>query len=410
MLTLISATLLLATSSFAGVKILLPSESFQLTSEKAFSAIVDEYNQTHPTQAVEIIRKGGAHSSLKELIALHLAGTPPDLAAIEASELPTIEKLGALIPIPPEEWKALTSGMRKEDLEHTQSSAGARLAIPFQRTAAVLVADEEVLFRLRLTPARAPTTWEDLHRTAIKVAELIPPNSKQVALSLPLQGPRGLWLFESLTHSPLWKRQPGGLKSTRALVGSVQTLRAWMDHPKLSREADAWDRGLQDFIDRKVALLLTSTESLPLISAQAGFRWGVAPAPQIESGKTAPHPRHSQPMIGGSNWVAMRNSPEVWRFLRYLYSDPVARRWTLAGGFVPLKPGWLSPETPASYRNLIQTLRPTRPRVTDPDAVRARGAWVQGLVRFFGEKGQRLGPEDVLDQLDRSMNLKGVSD
>ena len=394
------------TPAKSSTRFLLPNTGTSMVLQKEITALLQEYNAIHPNSQVQLIRRGDPFSSLRDLIAMYLAGDVPEIAVIECGETPAAEATGLLKPFPrlprhsmPAAWSAFP---------HSQP----QMALPFERTLPVLVADQEVLFRLKLEANRLPKTWNEFTAVAQKLSSLLKnenqerPAAEQYALALPLQGTRGLWLFEALAGKPLWKREPGGLKSERKLSEPISVLQRLLDTPGLARPEESWERAVQAFLDRKAPLLVTALDALPQITSQATFRWIAAPMPRI-SERDSPQWATLQ---GGTNLVITRNSPEVKSFLEFFYSPGVAARWIAAGGYFPLNNSQkgivLKNSTLPHYASIISALQPDAHRTSDVEVVRARSAWIQGLQLLFGDASKRLSSEDVFIQLDRLLGTQ----
>lgn len=368
--------------------------------QRELQALVDRYNALiqSPSARVRLVRRGEDFSALRDLMALHLAGDTPELALIECSELSAIERSGLAQPfVRLGKLGAPSSAVAAAHLHESRDFKGRVISLPFQHTMPVWVANTAMLTRAGL-PEQLPDTWKKavetvnaLGRDAAKAAA-----ESRYAIALPLQGGRGLWIFEALADRPLWKREVGGIRANRDLDDPVRQLQAWVDSKTLGRSELNWDRALQDFVDQKAAVLVTSLDTLPILARQASFKWSAAPLPRI--GQTAP----SRSILEhGSHVIMTRDLPEVQEFLGYLYSTPVAKRWTSASGFLPLRPE-LGPG--ADYFRLASSGTPDRPRSTDPEIVRVRSEWIQALHFLFGEPMRRLDLTTVLRQLDTRLS------
>ncbi|MGZ3696958.1 MAG: hypothetical protein ACXWP5_02595 [Bdellovibrionota bacterium] len=303
-----------ASSSPTPVRLLLPRATTQLDAQ--FDLLVRDYNKLHPGTPAELLRRGEGFSSVRELMAMSLAGDLPDLAAIEPSELGVI---------PP---------------------ALLKRSVPFELITPVLVVAEGNPF---------PKDWGDLEALA-----------REHRLGLPLQGPRGLFILEALCSEPLWKREAGGLRSNHRLAPALERLRTMIG--PVAQES-TWDSLHQLFADRKISALVTTSDMLPVLTAQTTFHWKAGALPQSDG-------RASQ-LVGGNQLVLTKESSAAREFLDYLFSDPVAARWGRS----------LGP-------------RHARQRATDPQLMRARSEWIQALHYLFGESIRRPPIEDILSQLD----------
>lgn len=358
------------------VRFLIPQSRYSETADQELYALVQQYNSGHPGVHVELVRRGSDYSSLKELVAFQLAGDTPEIAVIETSELPVVESLKITRPI----------GTRGN-------------ALPFRQTLPILIADQEALFRAKADPNRLPESWNGLVDLLKQIAKETPDtqtDAETSALALPLQGPLGLWVFETLASRPLWTREIGGLKTNRALQEPILELQKLLDRTGLAHPEETWDRSLQSFLDRKSALLVSSLDLLPYISKQATFRWIAAPLPAVN--------RKAQAFASralSNNLVITKDAPEVLAFLDFLYAPSNAARWLAKGSFLPLK--GVAPDPSAgskTYLELLKKLPQSTPRTTDREAVRSHSEWVQALRLLFGEKSRRIPSETVLIQLD----------
>jgi hypothetical protein len=378
------ATCLATPARSAQITLLLPSAPFGLAGDQELGAIVDRYNRERAhgeDERVSLVRRGEEFSTLREFMARHLAGDAPAIAALEASELPALGKVASTLVPPPERLRK-----RAAALEPAGSAARADRLLPFQRTLPVLVTSDQGPF---------PRTWAELVAST---------QGKPGALALPLQGPRGLWLFEALAGKPLWLREPGGLRANRGLGPSVAALQ------KLVTPEQSWEQSLSAFLERKSPLLITSLDALPALARQATFRWSAGPVPRMEA---AAGPSGPALLQAGNGLAVTRDSPAVWKFLDYLYSSEVAGRWSAASGFLPpssealASPAWK--KAPGDLHKVAQRLMESRKsgfplRSADEDVLRARSEWIQALHLLYGEPARRMPLEDVLTQLDSRLS------
>jgi len=355
------------------VTFLLPGNSFSLKTQKEIAGIVTQYNQRiakdNPAARVKILHRGEDFSSLRDLIAMHLAGILPDLAVIEIDEFPAVAPLNIAVPIhlaklPDSRWfpeACLNKGNPKTPW-----------CIPFERTAPLLLINRDKL----PSSDKLPTTWPELEAMT---------RAAKSTLALPLQGGRGLWIFEALAGEPLWHREAAGLKANRNLLPVIRKLQAV--YPLLFPDG-SWEQSVQAFLDRKTPFLIASTDALPSIRAQATFSWEAKPIPPFFG---ANNPSLLQ---GGSSLLATRDAPEVWNFLEFFYSPEISAQWLKTGGLLPL---WHPPGKVPAYRH----------RTTDANVVRARAAWIQSLPLLFGSTQQRQPVEDVFIQIDHRLTSEG---
>lgn len=387
MLALLAAILVISAASVAhaaeAIRFFVPSGAHSLPFEKELRSIVAEYNQIHPDFAVEVFSKGTDHSALKETVVAAAAGSPPDLALIEAAES-----------------------------ESSEAKKIARSFLKFSRTLPVLVVDQERLFRHHLDPEKIPGQWAEIELLAIKLSQKLresssvrPESTDEYALALPLQGVRGLWLLEHLTGTALIHRDSSGLKANRDAIQTIVSCRRMLDTPKVARSNLDWDTALRDFVQRRSPLLITTSDMLPYLNGQAAFRWKAVPLRSMS--------KKSKGFSGGSDLIFLKSdlkqAKNARRFADYLMTPAVSARWQSAGGFLAAQKNKMPrKEAFATASPVIESLIRLEPYPTHPgdaDLLRARVEWQQALSSLFGDPGQRQPPENVLSSLDRRLNL-----
>ncbi|OFZ18724.1 MAG: hypothetical protein A2X94_05930 [Bdellovibrionales bacterium GWB1_55_8] len=369
-----------------GVRFLLPLSALPGSAQTEFTAIIERYNRLHPDGRVQLIRRGDQYSSLRELIAMFLAGDIPEIALIEASEGPAIAHLDIAKPM------RLANSVRK-DLS-PGSSPGGLPSLPFLRTVPVLLANAALL-----APQKTPRSWPELENLSRNFRNSRSEQSrKEAPLALPLQGAQGLWMFEAIAGGPLWTREQGGIRSERRLTAAIQKLRGLLDDG-LIRTEETSESAMQSFIDQKSLFLATSLDSLSEITRKVSFPVLAGTLFTIENKPAL--------LNGGSDILVTRDTPDIRNFLTHLFSDEVGPKWAAAGNWLPLIKSWKTQAQPVnSTRTLLRTASPNQFRTTDKDVVRARSAWIQSLPLLFGPKAKRLAPEDVFIELDRHLGVR----
>jgi ABC-type glycerol-3-phosphate transport system substrate-binding protein len=362
-----------AVPSATPIRFLLPHWPFSNQFESELSAAVKKFNDEHADSPVQLMWRGEDFSTTKDLMAQHLSGSTPELAAIEYTEFPAIESAKLAQPIP--EFKPL-------GLKNVYS-------IPFERTAPYLFINQERLFRVHMEKNNFPTTWEEFLNLVHKLKDEAKTSKDRFALALPLQGVRGLWILEALSQKPLWQREAGGIKTNSALESNIDVLQKVIDQPNLARTEETWEKAVQAFIDRKASVLVGSVDLIPYVTQEAKFRWIAGPAPGMQQGTSL--------LEGGSHLIVIKDKPHVREFIAYLYSEPVMKKWIEAGGFLPLK---------SSAKSKLQMKGKLRARSTDSDVIRTRSNWIQALHLLFGDASRRTPTKSVLTQLDSQLTLR----
>ncbi|MEK6580547.1 MAG: extracellular solute-binding protein, partial [Bdellovibrionota bacterium] len=397
------------------IRFLVPTGPYSLKAERALASVVEDFNRLNPGVKVTILKRGDEFSTLKELMALHLAGDPPEIAAIEPAEFGAIDT--SSIGIRGQKLSPFFVGMKPWIQNLTKSKKGQWITLPFQLSIPILVADQEMIYRAHVDPEKLPQTWNGFVELCQKLAEslqkqktensgsLQKPSEEAFAVGFPLQGPRGLWIFEALAEKALWVREAGGVRSNRELSNEISVLQKLTDQPLLARPHETMDRALQSFLERRTPLLVATLDMLPYIASQATFRWSSVPLPKISGGSTQ--------MVSGTSLLVTQDSKPVWDFLHFIYSPENAARWIAGGGFLSLKPKYESNsqwakatiESPI-YLKLLRNLDPKRTRNTDLEMVRSRTDWIQALHFLFSDKASRPSIDTILNQLDSHLTAR----
>ena len=357
----------------APITLYLPIHSHDAPADRELIQLIERYNRdapgTHPV--VEVQRKGSEFSSLRETVSAQIAGIAPDLAQIEPSEIPTLEtaKIGVKIP------------------ESLGGSHG-QLTLPFSRTDLRLVVDQEFLFRMHEPLPFRPRSWSDVLKWADRASKFLKqrkPQDPPRVLEVPVDGPRGLWMMESLVQLPLWTRESGGIRANPKLEKPLSEIRAWMETERGSSSVRTdlnWDRALQDFIERKTPAAVLSSDLLSFLDERAEFRWQSVAISELS-------------LPTGSDWIVVHDRPEVWKFLEF---------WKKNKKGESTHPPADSLGEYSQPSLLDRGASHSRKRTSDRDVLRIRSFWIQALPLFFGDPSVRKPISQLLNGIDRQVN------
>lgn len=356
------------------LKILMPRMGSHPGFEPEWTRALEQFKSTHPEWPLQIVRRGEGMSALREVMASFLASDLPDLTLIEETELPALKSQELLRSFTPPE-----------------NSLGLSVRwYPFVKTIPVLLAN------LSLTSHARPATFGELLREAKSAIQ-----PKRHALLIPLQGPKGLWIFEALSAAPLWERTPGGLRSRRENLETISALQLALDTPGNLGQDETWEHALEGWIASKGVWLVTSLESLPLLRERARFAWSAQPLPPWKGGLGS--------MATGNGWIALSDHPGIPALMRVLYAPETAAQWITRGGLLPptrtlqLSAAWKTEahKNPQYEEVVQQALKlPLRSRSSDADLVRARSEWIQTLRKQLAPPSDRVPSDVAFVQLD----------
>lgn len=388
------------------LRFLAASHAHSVGFDQELESAVAEYNRLHPETRVELERKGRGFSTLKELMVAHFAGSAPAIAMIEPSEIPSAVRAGAARPIDTDAAGARAAKLLPifdpEFVEQSRSESGDLVSLPFLRSAPVLIADQEMLFRHHLDPHRLPAGWTELRAHMKILARGLESGAGRYVLALPLTGDQGVWLFEALAGKPLWESS----RPNPALEPTVTELQKLIDSPTRARPGATMESAMADFLARKASFLAGSLDVLPHIHSGAAFRWRAGPLPT---------PNGAQAVLSGAQLVlGSPSDPAVWSFLEYLYSPRVAPKWTMAGGYLPVSRAWMKSAEWKSAELKVFGPHSTHSallgaifdrgigglRASSPDVVRLRSLWERTLSRIFGPRSGRIPFQSALKDFD----------
>ncbi len=384
-----TACLALPLQSFAGppisnhrpsLRMLIPSDGGTHELQRELITIAENYRRTHPEEnPVEIIMGGGGgeggenFSSLKELVTTQLAGSPPDLAAVECSEVEALSQIEILRTlVRPIDRDRLQPFLKKIPPGLIKKNAS---TLPLQRSHLILAINISALKNARLWNSKtgSPKTWKSL----IDLAQAF---SGTGAITLPLSGPRGLLAFEALTRLPLWVRRGETVLANRELRPWIDELNLLLSKTGLLRNEESPERGLELFLTQQTFFLITESHWVPQLQSQAKFEWRAGPIPTHGQGaRSAALPKNT-PLVTGSDLLIVRESPAVWKWLHFLYSQKVITDRLAAGA------------------------SPHLSRTSAPNGIRYRQEWISALKTLFSGSKRPTPTEDIFTGLDAAFS------
>lgn len=215
--------------------------------------------------------------------------------------------------------------------------------VPFQRSTIVLYWNKDAFREAGLDPEQAPANWQAHAEAAGKLTKRSGTEVSQWGVQIPATG-FAYWLFQALaTEAGATLANAEGTATDYAAPGCKEALRYWIGlqekgvHPPGVVE---WGTTPRDFLERKVAMIWTTTGNLSNIRANAKFPFGVGMLPE---GK-----RRGSPTGGGNFYLFKTASPDqqaaALRFLRWISSPERAAQWGIDTGYVATRPdAWQTP-------------------------------------------------------------------
>ncbi len=315
--------------------------------------LIDQYaadfNKTHPTIKVQPIYAGTYQDTIVKALTAHKAGTPPAAGVLLSTDTFTLIDEDAVQPIDAfaktAEDKAWLSSFYKAFMLNSQVG-GKTWGVPFQRSTIVLYWNKELFKDAGLDPNRPPATWSELVGMANQLTKKDASGKiTQYGIQVPSSG-FPYWLFQAFTTQNdviLANESGNAVRFDDPKV--IEALQFWVD---LSRKHGVHPQGVvewgttpKDFMEKKAAMIWTTTGNLTNIRNNAKFDFGVAMLP---AGK-----RRGTPTGGGNFFIFKKASPAqqeaAFKFARWLTTPERAAQWGIDTGYVAVSSAaW---ETPA---------------------------------------------------------------
>lgn len=348
----LSAALALALSAQANAQIIEVPFYFPVAVGGPITKLIDQFatdfNKDNPTIKVAPIYAGSYQDTIVKALTAHKAGTPPVASVLLSTDTFTLIDEDAIVPIDnfvkTAEDKAWMGGFYKAFLLNGQVG-GKTWGVPFQRSTVVLYWNKELFKEAGLDPNNAPQTWAEMTSMAQKLTKKDAAGKvTQYGVQIPSSG-FPYWLFQGLTtqNEVILSNEAGNL--TRFDDPKViEALQYWIDlskkhgvHPSGVVE---WGTTPKDFMEKKVAMIWTTTGNLTNIRTNAKFDFGVAMLPQ---GK-----KRGSPTGGGNFFIFKKATPAqqeaAFKFAKWLTQPERAARWGIETGYVAVSPAaWDTP-------------------------------------------------------------------
>ncbi len=315
---------------------------------KLIDAYAADFNKEHPAIKVLPIYAGSYQDTIVKALTAHKAGTPPVASVLLSTDMFTLIDEDAIVP-----WDDLAAGADDKKwlasfypaFMANSQTGGKTWGIPFQRSTIVLYYNKELFKEAGLDPNKPPANWTELLAMAGKLTKKDASGKvTQYGIQVPSSG-FPYWLFQGFTtqNDAILANEAGNaVRYDDPKV--VEALQFWVD---LSRKHGVhpagvveWGTTPKDFMERKVAMIWTTTGNLTNIRNNARFDFGVAMLP---AGK-----RRGSPTGGGNFFIFKKASAAqqqaAFRFARWLTTPERAAQWGIDTGYVAVSPAaWDTP-------------------------------------------------------------------
>ena len=308
--------------------------------------LIDQYaadfNKDNPTIKVQPIYAGSYQDTIVKALTAHKAGTPPVASVLLSTDTFTLIDEDAVVPIDnfvkTAEDKAWLGSFYKAFLMNSQVG-GKTWGVPFQRSTIVMYWNKELFKEAGLDPSKPPASWSELLSTAAKLTKKDASGKvTQYGIQVPSSG-FPYWLFQGFTtQNDVILANEAGNQVRYDDSKVIEALQFWVD---LSRKHGVhpagvveWGTTPKDFMEKKAAMIWTTTGNLTNIRTNAKFDFGVAMLP---AGK-----KRGSPTGGGNFFIFKKATPAqqeaAFKFARWLTTPERAAQWGIDTGYVAVSP------------------------------------------------------------------------
>jgi sn-glycerol 3-phosphate transport system substrate-binding protein len=308
--------------------------------------LIDQYaadfNKDNPAIKVQPIYAGSYQDTIVKALTAHKAGTPPVASVLLSTDTFTLIDEDAVVPIDnfvkTADDKAWLGSFYKAFMLNGQIG-GKTWGVPFQRSTIVLYWNKELFKEAGLDPNKPPANWAELVSVAQKLTKKDASGKvTQYGIQVPSSG-FPYWLFQGFTtQNDVILANEAGNAVRYDDPKVIEALQFWVD---LSRKHGVhpagvveWGTTPKDFMEKKVAMIWTTTGNLTNIRTNAKFDFGVAMLP---AGK-----KRGSPTGGGNFFIFKKATPAqqeaAFKFARWLTTPERAAQWGIDTGYVAVSP------------------------------------------------------------------------
>ena len=316
---------------------------------KVIDQFATDFEAENPGVKVKPIYAGTYQESLVKAMTASKSGQPPTMAVLLSTDMFTLIDQGAIVPVSDvstsAEDKAWLNSFFPAFMTNSRT-AGKTWGVPFQRSTIVQYWNKDLFKAAGLDPEKGPANWTELVEFSKKLTKTdANGNVSQWGVKLPSSG-FPYWIFQGLTT-------PNGATLMNADGNStsfddpavVEALQYWVDlsakHKVMPPGVVEWGTTPKDFLEKKAAIIWTTTGNLTNVRTNATFPFGVSMLPAKK--------RLGSPTGGGNIYFFKGTSAEqqqaAVKFAKWLTQPQRAATWSVATGYVAVTPAaWDTPE------------------------------------------------------------------
>lgn len=316
---------------------------------KTIDQMAASFEKDNPGIRIKPVYSGTYQDSIVKALTAYKSGQPPHLAVLLSTDMFTLIDEDAIVPISSlansADDRKWLDGFYKSFM--LNSRIGDKTwGAPFQRSTIVLYWNKNLFKEAGLDPEKGPANWDEMVAFARKLTKTeASGNVAQWGLKIPSSG-FPYWLFQGLTTpNDVVLMNEAGTETYFDKPAVVEALQFWVDlsarHKVMPGGVIEWGTTPKDFLEKKVAMIWTTTGNLTNIRANARFPFGVTMLPAKK--------HRGSPTGGGNFYVFKKTSPEeqkaALRFIKWATAPARAAQWSIATGYVAVSAAaWGTPE------------------------------------------------------------------
>jgi len=315
---------------------------------KIIDRLVADFQRDHPDITVKPVYTGSYLETIAKALAAVKSGEPPQAAILLSADVYTLIDADAILPwddfIKSDDDQAWMASFFPAFMLNSRT-AHRTWSIPFQRSTIVLYWNKEAFKEAGLDPNRAPATWAEQVDFARRLTRRDATGRvTRWGIQVPSTG-YPYWLFQGFTtQNDVLIMNNAGTQTYFNKPAVVEALQYWVDlahkHTVMAPGLIEWATTPRDFLERRTAMMWTTTGNLTNVKTNAGFDFGVAMLP---AGR-----RRGSPTGGGNFFMFRKTSPAqqaaVVKFVRWMTSAERAAQWSVDTGYVAVrKDAWATP-------------------------------------------------------------------
>lgn len=316
---------------------------------KVIDQFAADFEAENPNIKVKPIYAGTYQESLVKAMTAAKSGTPPTMAVLLSTDMFTLIDQGAIVPVGDlakgADDKKWLEGFFPAFMMNSRTT-GKTWGVPFQRSTIVQYWNKDLFKEAGLDPEKGPANWDQLVEMSKKLTKTdASGNVSQWGVKIPSSG-FPYWMFQGLaTANGALLMNIDGNQTNFDAPPVVEALQYWVDlsakHKSMPTGVVEWGTTPKDFLEKKAAIIWTTTGNLTNIRTNATFPFGVGMLPAKK--------RPGSPTGGGNIYFFKKSSPEqlqaAVKFAKWLTQPERAAQWSVATGYVAATPAaW---ETPA---------------------------------------------------------------